>query len=571
LLLIDLLKPSDNYNKCIESLKADTFDNGKGGEYMSDLSFIPSATASKPARNFLQPLSEKNPFETRANFDQFLKNAKENQFETKKSLNKPESFRPAEIEAKQSELDRDQSGGQSVREGSTPPQEAVADREKTDSSKLRASKAEGQEKAVEGQNEEVQQIETPVVATPVATDQEELLALIANPEVQAVTQGSIQPETVQPAELNEPMANSELTETIQGTTVAEVQPITIGSKIPVSNSEIPVINRVEHQEIPAKTVLTVDDLKSNPKTLTEGKTADLGKLNQVIPLMSQVSGETLQSEGNSLFNQEKSPDTKNLITTPVKNTNMTVRDESQAVNKMAFKANSMIQKANVQVQPGEALVTHGQIAVKDRVLANEQTADKDGKVDLAMIQTHLAVNDAPKVKTEKPVLNIIATQPSINNTSHIHTSGSTEVNSINREELFSQIVEHAKVMVNNGGSEMEVNLKPEHLGKLQLKVTIENEAVTAKFVTESEQVKEIIESNLGQLKRNLQESGMQVDTIMVSVGNHQGSQSFEQAPNNQDGFGSFKGSFGTGKDDLDLTPEDTAPLKSTDALIDLIA
>lgn len=521
---------------------------------MSNTSFIPSATASTSTQDFLQPLSEKNSFQTGANnFDQYLKNANENQFETRQSQDKPESFRPAENEAKQPEPDRYKSisQSQSGREESKPAQETVADGEKKDSSQLQASNTVDQESETEGQNEESQQVETPVIAA----NQEELLALIANlAEVEAVIKGETQPGAIQMAELTEAMANSELTEAIQGTTVEGVQTI--------DGLETPVI-----KEILTERALTVD----NPKALTEGKTADLGQINQVL---QQASGKPLQSEGDSFFNQEQNSDAKGLITGQVKisqNTNPAIEDQSQAVNKMASEVNSITQKVNAQAESGEDLVANGQNTVKDRVLAHGQTAVKDGKVDLAMIQTHLAVNDAPKVKTETPVLNIISSQPSINNTSQLQTSGSSGVNPTNREELFSQIVESAKVMVSNGGSEMEVNLKPEHLGKLQLKVTIENEVVTAKFVAESQQVKEIIESNLGQLKRNLQESGMQVDTIMVSVGNHQGGQSFEQAAHNQDGSGHFKGSSGTDGEDLDFASEDSTPLAQTDALIDLIA
>ncbi len=523
---------------------------------MSNLSFIPSAATFKQTQDLLQPLlSEKNPFETGVNFDQFLKSANQNQFETRQSQDKLEKFQPAEIEARQSELGRYKSASQ-PRPGkveSKPTQEAVADGEKTGSSQLEASGTEGKEVATEAQSEAIQPDETPVVA-----NQEELLTLLANlAQSEAVIRGATQPKAVQMAELTEVMANSELTEGA----VAGVQA--------VGGLEIPA----EFKEIPTGTVVAADNLNLNPESSSEGKAAGLGQLSQALP---QVSGTPSQSGGDSLFNQGQEPNAKGLISNPVKvaqNASPEAEAESQALNKLGFEANSMTQKLNAQAQLGEdrALASE-QTAVTAEALTHGKTAVKDGKVDLAAIQTHLAVNDAPKAKTETPVLNITPAQPSINGFSQLQASGSTGANPSNREELFSQIVEHAKVMVSSGGSEMEVNLKPEHLGKLQLKVTIENEVVTAKFVAESQQVKEIIESNLGQLKRNLQDNGMQVDAIMVSVGNHQGSGSgFEQATNSQGGSGHFKGQSGTNDEDLDLTPEDSKLLAQTDALIDLIA
>jgi flagellar hook-length control protein FliK len=126
-------------------------------------------------------------------------------------------------------------------------------------------------------------------------------------------------------------------------------------------------------------------------------------------------------------------------------------------------------------------------------------------------------------------------------------------------------------MVNGGGSEMEISLKPEHLGKLQLKVTIENEIVTAKFITESQQVKEVIESNLGQLKRDLQANGMQVDTILVSVGYQQGNEGFEQASYNGERSDNFSGTGNIVADEGVLETEHPVPDLKGDRVIDLIA
>ncbi len=89
---------------------------------------------------------------------------------------------------------------------------------------------------------------------------------------------------------------------------------------------------------------------------------------------------------------------------------------------------------------------------------------------------------------------------------------------VNREQLFEQMVERTKIMVHNGQNEMEISLKPDHLGRLQFRLSVENHLVTANFVAESAQVKEVIESNLAQLKQQLQEAGITLDAFSVSVG-----------------------------------------------------
>jgi flagellar hook-length control protein FliK len=91
---------------------------------------------------------------------------------------------------------------------------------------------------------------------------------------------------------------------------------------------------------------------------------------------------------------------------------------------------------------------------------------------------------------------------------------------VNKGELFSQIVEQAKVMVHEGQSTMELSLKPEHLGKLKMRIAVEHQMVTAHFTVESEQVKQIIETNLVQLRKMLQDAGAQIQNLNVSIGQH---------------------------------------------------
>lgn len=96
-----------------------------------------------------------------------------------------------------------------------------------------------------------------------------------------------------------------------------------------------------------------------------------------------------------------------------------------------------------------------------------------------------------------------------------------------RNELMKQVVDQAKVLVNDNRSEMVMQLKPDSLGKLTLKIVTENGIVAAKFVAESQQVKQVLESNMQTLKDSLEKQGMSVQSVSVSVG-QQGSQNSGQ-------------------------------------------
>lgn len=88
----------------------------------------------------------------------------------------------------------------------------------------------------------------------------------------------------------------------------------------------------------------------------------------------------------------------------------------------------------------------------------------------------------------------------------------------NNEEIFKQVVDNAKVTLTADKSEMIMHLRPESLGKLTMKVVTERGLMIAQFTAESQQVKQIIEANLPQLKDALESQGLNVQGFSVSVG-----------------------------------------------------
>jgi flagellar hook-length control protein FliK len=89
---------------------------------------------------------------------------------------------------------------------------------------------------------------------------------------------------------------------------------------------------------------------------------------------------------------------------------------------------------------------------------------------------------------------------------------------LNKSDILNQVIKKADVIVQGSHQEMIMKLEPESLGKLNLKLVVENGLVTAKFVAESQQVKEVLESSFNQLKDALQEKGIAVQSFSVSVG-----------------------------------------------------
>lgn len=94
-------------------------------------------------------------------------------------------------------------------------------------------------------------------------------------------------------------------------------------------------------------------------------------------------------------------------------------------------------------------------------------------------------------------------------------------------DVIKQISEKVDVNLFEDKSEMIIKLKPDHLGKVTVEIAVENGNITAKFLAESQKVKEILESNMQDLKDHLANQGMLVKDLSVSVGNDSRGQLFE--------------------------------------------
>lgn len=89
--------------------------------------------------------------------------------------------------------------------------------------------------------------------------------------------------------------------------------------------------------------------------------------------------------------------------------------------------------------------------------------------------------------------------------------------SVDPEDLIEQIVKKVEMVNKLANSEMKIQLKPEYLGKMMIKIAVDEGVVTARFITESQQVKHLLEANLNSLKQSLEANGLKVERTEVNV------------------------------------------------------
>jgi len=90
-------------------------------------------------------------------------------------------------------------------------------------------------------------------------------------------------------------------------------------------------------------------------------------------------------------------------------------------------------------------------------------------------------------------------------------------------KMIHQIVIAAKVQMTDSRTDMTLRLDPPHLGMLKMNVTVAEGVVSATLHTSTEAARQILQSDLSSLRQALADSGINVDTINVSVGTDSGS------------------------------------------------
>lgn len=98
---------------------------------------------------------------------------------------------------------------------------------------------------------------------------------------------------------------------------------------------------------------------------------------------------------------------------------------------------------------------------------------------------------------------------------------STNSSSLDRgvaRENFQRLVQSAKLhIVENGKSEATLRLNPQELGRVSLRISVEDDRVQGRIFVESEEVKRMFTGDLEQLKKDFKDQGLILESLLVEV------------------------------------------------------
>lgn len=86
-----------------------------------------------------------------------------------------------------------------------------------------------------------------------------------------------------------------------------------------------------------------------------------------------------------------------------------------------------------------------------------------------------------------------------------------------KQENISNIVQQARSVIKDGGGEMQIQLMPEGLGKVDLKVDVQNGNVNVEIMAENKATKSLFENSMNDIKGALENQNLRVETVKVDV------------------------------------------------------
>ncbi len=213
-------------------------------------------------------------------------------------------------------------------------------------------------------------------------------------------------------------------------------------------------------------------------------------------------------------NEEDNKDLINLKSLNSKSNNL--KESNFALKKNILKSNidnNSIQTLNNKSQNNKVTLKYindneKQTEKTDNIIINDNSGEaidlKEKKIEgkLLLQQDQLSTNE----------LNL---QKSID---VIENNKGSNYNKVTKEDIIHQIVEKSEMNLKANKSEMVIQLKPDSLGKILLKVEIEKGIIVAKANVENYQVKQLIEANITELRTNLNEHGIEINRFDVEIG-----------------------------------------------------
>jgi flagellar hook-length control protein FliK len=160
---------------------------------------------------------------------------------------------------------------------------------------------------------------------------------------------------------------------------------------------------------------------------------------------------------------------------------------------------------------GAAILKKAHDSEFKQLTAKSTEGDEPKKIEKAdveaLLKGDLANIPQGKLDAMKSAIKAMAIQPGI------------EMTPAQKNENIQQIMNQAQVLLKKGGGEVKVEMTPEGMGSIQLKLQVLDGKVQVHMNTETKEAKKLIESSMHDLKQSLAAHHLSMDLVKVDVVN----------------------------------------------------
>lgn len=183
----------------------------------------------------------------------------------------------------------------------------------------------------------------------------------------------------------------------------------------------------------------------------------------------------------------------------------------------------------------------GEVAEDDAVTEVEDATDVADGVDIVEANIKETTDDKAKTSDHSEEHSNFSNETGsnvsqINNPTQVNATTTEAMNMTSvqdAQELIDQIADYVKTRQSGELTEMEIKLNPETLGNLHLQVAAKDGVITAHITTENEAVREALMTQAMILKEELNEQGLKVEAVEVTVASHEFEQNMQQESGQQ--------------------------------------
>lgn len=164
---------------------------------------------------------------------------------------------------------------------------------------------------------------------------------------------------------------------------------------------------------------------------------------------------------------------------------------------------------------------------------NDQTASQqEGQQEEAPENSMTTEDDASLLQqndtTEKSIFTEHTFQQTVQTIRTDNITAAPQNVVFNTLDVIRQVSEFTRVMYQGDTTSMEMQLNPENLGKIYVQVTAKEGVVTAHLAVQNEIVKEALENQTIQLRENMNQQGIKVEAVEVTIASHEFERNLEQ-------------------------------------------